>query len=89
MLTLSNKLLTAAILLLFLRINASAQVAGDDILKLVRNYGQAEVVIDYPGYDALSQLATTIFGVVMRRQDCGSFSFPAYCPCVCKDRDAV
>jgi hypothetical protein len=55
---LSNKLLTAAILLLILRVNASAQEAGDDILALVRNYGQAEVVIDYPGYDALSQLAT-------------------------------
>ncbi len=58
MLTLSNKLLTAVIFLFFLLINASGQEAGDDILTLVRDYGQAEVVIDYPGYDALSQLAT-------------------------------
>lgn len=52
------KLLTTAIFLLSLRVNSSAQEAGDDILTLVRDYGQAEVIIDYPGYDALSRLAS-------------------------------
>lgn len=52
------KLLTTAIFLLILRVNVSAQEAGDNILTLVRDYGQAEVIIDYPGYDALSRLAT-------------------------------
>jgi succinylglutamate desuccinylase len=51
------KILTAVLSLFLLRIDASAQEAGNDILTCVREYGQAEVVIVYPGYDAMSQIA--------------------------------
>ena len=51
------KLLTSTIFFFLLRIHASGQEAGADIMSLVRDYGQAEVVIDYPGYDAMSRLA--------------------------------
>jgi hypothetical protein len=31
---------------------------GDDIMEAVNRFGQAEVLIEYPGYDAMSRLAT-------------------------------
>ncbi|MGB8358738.1 MAG: hypothetical protein WCD55_08995, partial [Bacteroidales bacterium] len=30
---------------------------GEDIRKAIEKFGQAEVIIDYPGFDAMSQLA--------------------------------
>jgi hypothetical protein len=36
---------------------------GDDIRETIRNYGQAELIITYPGFDAMTQLAAR-FSVV-------------------------
>ena len=38
-------------------LNGQGQVRGDDIREAVGRYGQAEVLIDYPGFGAMSDLA--------------------------------
>ncbi|MRR19850.1 hypothetical protein EG827_06620 [bacterium] len=57
--------LIAALLLLIAVPDAYGQPPrrGDDIRETVRSYGQAEVIISYPGFEAMTQLATR-FSVV-------------------------
>ncbi|MBE0668383.1 MAG: hypothetical protein IH593_12040, partial [Bacteroidales bacterium] len=40
-----------------LSMNPQGVSAGNDILINISKYGQAEVIIDYPGYDAMTKLA--------------------------------
>jgi len=51
-------IISAVLLLLaYSRVYGQDQGRGDDIRDALGRYGQAEVLIDYPGYDAMSRLA--------------------------------
>ncbi len=40
---------------------------GDDIREAVRSYGQAEVIISYPGFEAMTQTGRTLLSGLLRR----------------------
>ena len=52
-----NIILISILLFLSETINGQEPLPGDDIYRTVQQYGQAEVSIIYPGFDAMSRLA--------------------------------